>query len=68
MDVTFVLFFEQKVAVLQIGTIAGLCEKCFAAVGGERKFLDRHFDQFCEAKLVKMAIQKEYYLAAPAAK
>jgi hypothetical protein len=21
-------------------------------------FLDRHFDQFCEAKLIKMAIQK----------
>jgi hypothetical protein len=34
----------------------------------KENFLDRHFDRFCEAKSVKMAIQKEYYLAEQAAK
>jgi hypothetical protein len=44
-----------------------MCEKDSAAFGSEKK-LDRHFDRFCEAKSVKMAIQKKYSLAAPAAK
>jgi hypothetical protein len=56
-----------------------LCEKYSAAYGGAKdslqafsttplNFFDRHFDWFCEAKPVKMAIKKEYYLAAQAAK